>query len=378
MSEAKTMEKEQLDRNQVIVRTSLIGIITNIFLAGFKAAIGLISNSIAVVLDAVNNLSDALSSVITIAGTKLAGRSPDRKHPLGHGRIEYLTALAVSFIVLYAGVTSLIESVKKIIHPEVADYSAVSLIILAVAISAKLVLGRYVKKKGEETHSASLSASGSDALFDAILSSSVLASAIFFLLTGISLEAWVGVIISGFIIKAGIEMLSDTLSDILGRRADENVSREIKRILNEEPAVRGAYDLFLHNYGPDKDYGSVHLELPDTMTVEEVDELTRRVETRVYCETGVILTGIGVYAYNTKDDEAAHIRNAVQEKMMEHDGVLQVHGFHVDTEKKQIRFDAVMSFDVNQKECLKALYEETAQMYPDYQIQITPDRDISD
>ena len=248
------MEKEQLDRNQVIVRTSIIGIITNVFLAGFKAAIGLISNSIAVVLDAVNNLSDALSSVITIAGTKLAGRSPDRKHPLGHGRIEYLTALAVSFIVLYAGVTSLIESVKKIIHPEAADYSAVSLIILAVAIAAKLVLGRYVKKKGEETHSASLSASGSDALFDAILSSSVLASAIFFLLTGISLEAWVGVIISGFIIKAGIEMLSDTLSDILGRRADENVSREIKRILNEEPAVRGAYDLFLHNYGPDKDY----------------------------------------------------------------------------------------------------------------------------
>ena len=372
------MENEQLDRNQVIVRTSIIGIITNIFLAGFKAAIGLISNSIAVVLDAVNNLSDALSSVITIAGTKLAGRSPDRKHPLGHGRIEYLTALAVSFIVLYAGVTSLIESIKKIIHPEAADYSAVSLIILAVAIAAKLVLGRYVKKKGEETHSASLSASGSDALFDAILSSSVLASAIFFLLTGISLEAWVGVIISAFIIKAGIEMLSDTLSDILGRRADENVSREIKRILNEEPAVRGAYDLFLHNYGPDKDYGSVHLELPDTMTVEEVDELTRRVETRVYYETGVILTGIGVYAYNTKDDEAAHIRNAVQEKMMEHEGVLQIHGFHVDTEKKAIRFDAVMSFDVNQKECLKELYAETQEMYPDYTIQITPDRDISD
>ena len=378
MSEAKTMEKEQLDRNQVIVRTSVIGIITNVFLAGFKAAIGLISNSIAVVLDAVNNLSDALSSVITIAGTKLAGRSPDRKHPLGHGRIEYLTALAVSFIVLYAGVTSLIESIKKIIHPEAADYSAVSLIILAVAIAAKLVLGRYVKKKGEETHSASLSASGSDALFDAILSSSVLASAIFFLLTGISLEAWVGVIISAFIIKAGIEMLSDTLSDILGRRADENVSREIKRILNEEPAVRGAYDLFLHNYGPDKDYGSVHLELPDTMTVEEVDELTRRVETKVYYETGVILTGIGVYAYNTKDDEAAHIRNAVQEKMMEHEGVLQIHGFHVDTEKKAIRFDAVMSFDVNQKECLKELYAETPEMYPDYTIQITPDRDISD
>ena len=379
MSEQSTnIEGAQMNRGQVIVRTSVIGIITNVLLAAFKAAIGLISNSIAVVLDAVNNLSDALSSVITIAGTKLAGRSPDRKHPLGHGRIEYLTALLVSFIVLYAGITSLIESVKKIIEPEAADYSAVSLIILAVAIAAKLLLGRYVRKKGEETHSSSLIASGSDALFDAILSSSVLASALVFLATGLSLEAYVGVVISGFIIKAGIEMMTETLNDILGHRADESVSKEIKRILNEEPAVRGAYDLFLHNYGPDKDYGSVHLELPDTMTVEEVDELTRRVETRVYRETGVILTGIGVYAYNTKDDEAARIRDAIQKKVQTHEGVLQMHGFHADTEKKEIRFDAVMSFDVNMKECLKELYEEVRGLYPDYHIQITPDTDISD
>ena len=379
MSEqTNNMEGAQMSRDQVIVRTSIIGIITNVFLAAFKAAIGLISNSIAVVLDAVNNLSDALSSVITIAGTKLAGRSPDRKHPLGHGRIEYLTALLVSFIVLYAGITSLVESIKKIITPEAADYSVVSLVILAVAIGAKLLLGRYVRKKGEETHSASLTASGSDALFDAILSSSVLASALIFLATGVSLEAYVGVVISGFIIKAGIEMMTDTLNDILGHRADESVSKEIKRILNEEPAVRGAYDLFLHNYGPDKDYGSVHLELPDTMTVEEVDELTRRVETRVYRETGVILTGIGVYAYNTKDDEAARIRDNVKERMLKHKGVLQVHGFHVDTEKKEMRFDAVMSFDVNMRECLKELYEEVCGAYPGYQIQITPDTDISD
>ena len=379
MSEqTNSVESAQMSRDQVIVRTSLIGIITNIFLAAFKAAIGLISHSIAVVLDAVNNLSDALSSVITIAGTKLAGRSPDRKHPLGHGRIEYLTALLVSFIVLYAGITSLIESIKKIITPETADYSALSLVILAVAIGAKLLLGRFVRKKGEETHSASLTASGSDALFDAILSSSVLASALIFLATGLSLEAYVGVVISGFIIKAGIEMMTDTLNDILGHRADESVSKEIKRILNEEPEVRGAYDLFLHNYGPDKDYGSVHLELPDTMTVEEVDELTRRVETRVYRETGVILTGIGVYAYNTSDNEAARIRDDVQEKVLAHEGVLQMHGFHADTEKKEIRFDAVMSFDVNPKECLKDLYMEIQSMYPDYSLQITPDTDISD
>ena len=148
------MENEEItavvaDRDRLIVRTSIIGIITNVFLAAFKAAIGLLSHSIAVVLDAVNNLSDALSSLITIIGTKLSAKLPDKKHPLGYGRIEYLTALVVAAIVLYAGATSLVESVKKIIHPETADYSLVSLVIIAVAVGVKLLLGRYVKAQGK-------------------------------------------------------------------------------------------------------------------------------------------------------------------------------------------------------------------------------------
>ena len=172
--------KEQ-SRDKVIIRTSIIGILTNVFLASFKAVIGLISNSIAVTLDAVNNLSDALSSIITIVGTKLAGKLPDKKHPLGHGRIEYLSAMIVSGIVLYAGITSTVESVKKIIHPEKPDYSVISLVFIAVAVIVKIILGRYVKIKGEQVNSGSLIASGADAMFDAILSASVLASAIIFM-----------------------------------------------------------------------------------------------------------------------------------------------------------------------------------------------------
>ena len=178
-------------RDKVIIRTSIIGILTNVFLASFKAVIGLISNSIAVTLDAVNNLSDALSSIITIVGTKLAGKLPDKKHPLGHGRIEYLSAMIVSGIVLYAGITSTVESVKKIIHPEKPDYSVISLVFIAVAVIVKIILGRYVKIKGEQVNSGSLIASGADAMFDAILSASVLASAIIFMLSGFSLEAYV-------------------------------------------------------------------------------------------------------------------------------------------------------------------------------------------
>ena len=366
------------DREKTIVRTSVIGIIATVLLAAFKAAVGIISNSIAVTLDAVNNLSDALSSVITIIGAKLGAKKPDKKHPLGYGRIEYLSSMIVAAIVLYAGITSLVESVKKIIHPEAADYGMVSLIIIAVAIIVKLLLGRYVKKQGEKVNSGALVASGKDASFDAILSASVLASAIVFLIWGISLEAYVGVIISIVIIKAGIEMMIETLNDIIGQRGDAEMSKQIKRLVNEEPEVRGAYDLNLFNYGPDKYYGSVHMELPDTMTVDEVDVLTRKIQLKVYQETGVILTGIGVYSYNTSNDEAAEIRNAVQHTILSHDWALQMHGFYVDTINKTMRFDVVVSFDIDHKEALDIMTGEVKELYPDYDIQIIPDVDVTD
>ena len=366
------------NRDKVIIRTSIIGILTNVLLAAFKAAIGIISNSIAVTLDAVNNLSDALSSIITIIGTKLAGKLPDRKHPLGYGRIEYLSAMIVSGIVLYAGITSAVESVKKIIHPEKPDYSIVSLVIIAVAVLVKIILGRYVKAKGEQVNSGSLVASGSDAMFDAILSASVLVSAIIYKLSGLSLEAYVGVVIAGFIIKAGIEMMIETLNELLGSRADQEKTDRIKQLLTEDPEVRGAYDLILYNYGPDKDLASVHLELPDTMTAREIDKLTRRLERKVYKETGVILAAVGLYSYNTGNDKAAEIQKDVHDRVMAHDWAVQVHGFYVDVEAKEMTFDVVLSFDIKPREGLQIIYKEISEAYPDYRIHIAPDVDVSD
>ena len=383
MENVQQMENEEItavvaDRDRLIVRTSIIGIITNVFLAAFKAAIGLLSHSIAVVLDAVNNLSDALSSLITIIGTKLSAKLPDKKHPLGYGRIEYLTALVVAAIVLYAGATSLVESVKKIIHPETADYSLVSLVIIAVAVGVKLLLGRYVKAQGKKANSAALEASGADASFDAVLSASVLLSAIIFLLFGVSLEAWVGVVISCFIIKSGIEMITETLDDILGKRADAELTGKIRSSALEEDEVRGVYDIIVNNYGPNKNTCSLHIELPDVMTVDQVDVLTRRIQARVYKATGVIVTGVGVYAYNTKDDEAAAIRNRVMNLVLSHDWALQLHGFHADTAEKTLRFDVVMSFDITPEEGLATLYSEVQSAFPDYTIHIGPDVDAAD
>ncbi len=366
------------EREKTIVRTSIIGIGANVLLAAFKAAIGIVSNSIAVTLDAVNNLSDALSSVITIIGAKLGAKQPDKKHPLGYGRIEYLSSMLVAAIVLYAGVTSLVESVKKIIHPEAADYSTISLVIIAVAIVVKLVLGAYVKKQGEKVNSGALIASGSDASFDAILSASVLASAIIFLIWGISLEAYVGVVISAFIIKAGCEMMSETLNDIIGQRDDAEEVKALKKLICEDEAVLGAYDVTLFNYGPSRNYGTVHLELPDTMTVDEVDRITRRVQGKVFQETGVILTGIGVYSFNTTDDEAAKMREIIRKTIMAHDWALQMHGFYADTEKKTARFDVVVSFDIDKKEATAIMQEEISKLYPDYTFTIVPDVDMTD
>ena len=367
-----------VNREKTIVRTSIIGIVTNIFLAGFKAVIGILSNSIAITLDAVNNLSDAMSSVITVIGAKLGAKLPDKKHPLGYGRIEYLSSMIVAALVLYAGITSLVESVKKIIHPEAADYRTVSLIIIAVAIAVKLALGSFFKKQGEKVNSGALIASGSDASFDAVLSASVLASAIIYLLFHISLEAYVGVVIAIFIIRAGLEMLNETLDDILGKRNDEEIGQQIRKLIREEPEIRGAYDLILYNYGPNKNYGSVHIELPDTMTVEDADIITRKVQAKVYRETGVILTGVGVYSFNTTNKEAVQIRNAVQKAVFSHDWALQMHGFYADTEKKTIRFDVVVSFDVRPEEAVGELYQQIHEMYPEYELQIIPDIDVLD
>ena len=272
--------------------------------------------------------------------------------------------MIVAALVLYAGLTSLVESVKKIIHPEAAEYSAVSLVIIAVAILVKLGLGTYVKRQGQRVNSGALAASGSDALFDAILSASVL--------------AYVGVAISLFILKAGVEMMIETLNDIIGKREDAETTKELKRIVCQEEGVLGAYDVTLFNYGPDKNYGSVHIELPDTLTMDEVDRMTRRIQADVFQRTGVILTGIGAYSFNSSDDEAARMRNAVQKTVLDHDWALQMHGFYADTEKKALRFDVVMSFDVDRKEALETLYGEVSALYPDYTALIVPDVDVSD
>jgi cation diffusion facilitator family transporter len=370
---------EQKDRGGIIIRTSVIGILANVFLAGFKAFIGLTAHSIAIVMDAVNNLSDAASSVITIVGTKLAGKEPDKKHPFGYGRIEYLSAMIISILVLYAGVTALVESVKQILHPDTPDYGAAALIIVAVAVAVKIILGRYVKRVGEKVKSDALVNSGADATLDAVISASTLAAAGVYLLFHISLEAWLGAIIAAVIIKSGIGMLAETLSKILGERADAQLARDIKATINSYPEVSGAYDLVLHNYGPDAYNGSVHIEVPDTLSADALDKLLRRIAVDVNKQHNVILTAIGVYSYNTQDPEAADAREKVSKIVTATPYVLQMHGFYLDKAEKNLRFDIVVSFDAkDRRQVYREVIESVQKLYPDYTLQVAMDTDFSE
>ena len=367
-----------MDRTNEIVKVSYKCIGVNILLVAFKAFVGLTAGSIAVILDAVNNLSDALSSVITILGTKLAGKAADKSHPYGYGRIEYITSSVIAIIVLIAGITSLKESVLKIITPTQTAYTAVSVIIIAAGVLTKFFLGRYFIKKGKELNSGSLSASGTDALFDSIISLATLVSAIITIMFNINLEGYLGAVISIFILKAGFEIMKDTLDSIIGVRIDEALSKNLKEKITSYDGVHGAYDLVLNSYGPEEMIGSVHIEVDDNMTAKEIDTLTRQIVPEIYRDFGVLLT-VGVYATNTGDEESLKIKEAMYEVVSRYPQILQTHGFYTDVQTKTVSFDIIVDFkEENRMDIVSSVKAELKKIFPDFEFNINLDRDFSD
>ena len=372
-------QEKSINREKTIVTTGIIGIVANVFLASFKALIGVAAHSTAMVLDAVNNFSDVLSSLVAIIGTKIASKKPDKKHPLGHGRVEYLAQMIIAALIIYAGLTAMIESVKKIINPVEPEHSALSLAIISVAIVVKIVLGLFVRKQGKKVKSDLLMSSGTDALFDAILSTAVLVSAVILLVFKFNIEAYVSVAISLFILKAGLEIIFEAVDDMLGHRVEAEYTRKVKESVNSFDEVHGAYDIVLHNYGPERYLGSVHIEVDDTMTAHQIDALTRSITEKVYTDTGIILTAVGIYSNNSSDEHLMQMRNEIAGLVVDHKHILQLHGFYVDEVKKRIIFDVVVDFDEQDREGLIAhIIGDVKQALPGYDVQVTIDSDISD
>jgi cation diffusion facilitator family transporter len=372
-------QEKSINREKTIVTTGIIGIVANVFLASFKALIGVAAHSTAMVLDAVNNFSDVLSSLVAIIGTKIASKKPDKKHPLGHGRVEYLAQMIIAALIIYAGLTAMIESVKKMITPVEPEHSALSLAIISVAIVVKIVLGLFVRKQGKKVKSDLLMSSGTDALFDAILSTAVLVSAVILLVFKFNIEAYVSVAISLFILKAGFEIIFEAVDDMLGHRVEAEYTRKVKESVNSFDEVHGAYDIVLHNYGPERYLGSVHIEVDDTMTAHQIDALTRSITEKVYLDTGIILTAVGIYSNNSSDEHLMKMRNEIAGLVVDHKHILQIHGFYVDEERKKIVFDVVVDFEEQDREGLIAhIVGDVKEALPGYDVQVTIDNDISD
>lgn len=372
--QAKTSSREL-----TIIKTGIIGIIANVLLASFKAFIGVAVHSTAMVLDAVNNFSDVLSSVVTIIGTKIASKKPDKKHPLGHGRVEYLAQMIIAALIIYAGITAMWESVKKIVTPVDPEHSAVSLAVISVAVVVKIFLGLYVLKQGKKAKSDLLLSSGKDALFDAVLSTAVLVSAVILMLFKVNIEAFISVVISLFILKAGIEIIIEAVDDMLGHRVEVEHTKKVKDVVLTFPEVYGVYDIVLHNYGPERYLGSLHIEVDDTMAADKIDALTRGISEKVYKSTGIVLTAVGIYSRNTSNEKLMKMRNEITELVVDHKHILQLHGFYVDEEKKKITFDVVVDFDEEDREGLvRHIIGDVKKALPEYDIFVAIDSDISD
>ena len=367
-----------MDRSKEIIRTSFIGIIANVLLASFKAIVGLLAHSVAVVLDAVNNLSDAFSSVITIIGTKLSVRPADSKHPFGYGRMEYFTAIIIAVIVLSTGVTSLVESVKKIINPTEPDYTTVTLIVIIAAIVTKLLLGWYVRRQGKKLESDALVASGSDALFDAVITLATLISAGVMLIWNVSLDGYLGVIISLVIIKAGVEMLASPINQLLGAQAPPDLIRQIKSEISELDGVQGIFDIILHGYGPNLSIGSLHIGVPDTMTAHQIHGLTRKISEMMLDKHGIIMT-VGVYDNATGDDKQAQLQKDVIQALARQEHILQVHGFYYDEAASTVSVDVVPDRSVTDDEAfISVLQEQLGAAIPGISVSIVIDHNYSE
>lgn len=367
-----------MNRSKEIIRTSVVGIVANVLLASFKAVVGLLANSVAVVLDAVNNLSDALSSVITIIGTKLSMRPADSKHPFGYGRVEYFTAIIIAVIVLTTGITSLVESIKKIINPTEPDYTTITLIVIIAAIVTKLILGWYVRRQGKKLDSDALVASGSDALFDAVITLATLISAGVMLIWNVSLDGYLGALISLVIIKAGIEMLASPINQLLGAQAPPDLVHQIKSDISGMDQVQGVYDIILHGYGPNLSIGSLHIGVPDTMDAHQIHGLTRGISEQMYAKYGIIMT-VGVYSVATGDNKNAELQRSVVQTLGCQAHVLQVHGFYYDKDRNCLSVDVVPDRSITDDEAfIRLLREQLRAAAPDTSINIVIDHNYCD
>ena len=365
------LHKNPDSREDIIFITSAMNVAVNVLVSVVKMIVGLAASSIAIMSEGLNNATDALTSVLTLIGTKLAGKHPDRKHPFGYGRIEYLTGLVVSVLILVTGIEMMINSVKLIFKPEELSISWLSLIIVAVSAVIKFALGRYTIVTGKKTDSGALTAVGLESRNDAIVSAVTILSAVVFLIFHISFDAWAAAFTSMFIIKAGAEVLRNTVSDLLGRPGEKELAALLYKEIRETKGVINAADMMLHNYGPDRYSGSVNVEIDHSWSVGETYALLHGLQLRIMHEHNVVMV-FGIYAVDNDHENARRLREDITRFVTETEHVRSCHAVYIAQESKRIYCDLVVDYELRDWKELELRFKDYMHsLYPDQEIMLT-------
>ena len=341
----KIMKQDPDSREGVITSVSGLGIVVNLLIAAVKVILGALASSIAIVSEGVNNAADALTSVLTLIGTKLAGRHPDEKHPFGYGRVEYLTSLVVSVLITVTGAEMLISSVKLIFNPEEMSVSVLSVIIVAASAVVKFLLGGYTVKKGKDVDSGALVAVGSECKSDSYASIITIASTVIFLVFGLSLDAYAGIITSALIIKAGVEVLVDTVGELIGRPGEKELADKLYREIRGTDGIINAVDMMLHNYGPDAWSGSVNIELDHKLTIGEAYQFIHALQLKIMHEYNVVMV-FGMYAVDSDTEAARALRTDIASYIRAHDHLLSYHAVYLEPETDRIYCDIIVDYSL--------------------------------
>lgn len=380
----KIFVKDYEEIEKVSVRTaygmlaSMVGIFCNVILFVVKAIVGVLLNSISVTADAFNNLSDAGSSIVGLVGVKMASKPADEEHPFGHGRVEYITALVVAFLVLEVGFTFLKDSIGKIREPEVIKFQLVSVLILVLSIGVKLWLGVFNRKLGKKIDSKVMMATATDAIGDVITTSVTILSIIFFHVTNINIDGYVGVVVALIVMWAGFGIAKDTLEPLIGEAVNPEDYHKITKFVEGYEGIEGSHDLIVHNYGPGRSMASIHAEVPNDVDIELSHEIIDRIERDALKYLGTFLV-IHMDPIETKDEQVLSAKRQTEEVLAVIDPVLSIHDFRMVDGEKQVNliFDMIVPYQYDrekEKEVCKRLRKELQEIDDRFRCVITVEK----
>lgn len=343
---------------------SVVGIFCNVLLFSVKLAIGLILSSLAVTADAFNNLSDAASSIISFVGVKMAGKPADAEHPFGHGRIEYIAALIVSFLVIEVGFTFFKSSISKIMHPEEITFDLVPFIILILSILVKLWMAFFNNKLGKRIDSKVMLATAADSLGDVITTSATVISIVICHFTSINVDAIAGLIVSGIVIWSGVSIAKDTLEPLIGQRVPSELYQKITDMVESYEGIVGAHDLIVHNYGPNRSMATIHAEVPNDVSIEASHEIIDRIERDAKKELNILLV-IHMDPVEMRDEEVLELRDKTSHIVHALDPELHFHDFRVlkENEQKNLIFDLVVPDSYTEKDANRVMHQLIALLH---------------